>query len=214
MELPVVHVYTHDSLAVGEDGPTHQPVEQVASLRTVPGLALVRPADAAEVVAAWRRLLTHPRGPVALALSRQDLPVLPEREGLDESVAHGGYVVWQHGDGGQLALIATGSEVSLALDAGRKLAADGVRVRVVSMPCVEWFAAAPAAWRDAVLPPGLRARVAVEAGRGDAWYRWVGLDGAVVSVERFGESGSGPRVLARAGITVEAVVAAAQGVLA
>lgn len=214
MSLPVVYLYSHDSVAVGEDGPTHQPVEQVASLRTVPGLAVVRPADAAEVVAAWRAIIRAPQGPVAMILSRQDLPVLPVREELEDGVRHGGYVAWSHDDGDELALLATGSEVHLAIAAAQKLAEDGVAARVVSLPCQEWFAAAPPTWQERVLPAGLRARVAVEAGRGDAWYRWTGLDGAVVGVEDFGESGSGPQVLKRRGITVEAVVEAARRVLA
>lgn len=213
MGLPVVHVYTHDSVAVGEDGPTHQPVEQIASLRTVPGLQVVRPADAIEVVAAWRRLLRTPGGPTALILSRQDVPVLPERENVTDAVAHGGYVVWRNGEGEQLALLATGSEVSLAVTAAEALAAEGVRARVISMPSIEWFLAAPQSWQDRVLPSSLRARVAVEAGKGDGWHRFTGLDGAVVSVEGFGESGSGTEVLARRGITVESVIEAARRVL-
>jgi transketolase len=213
MGLPAIHVYTHDSVAVGEDGPTHQPVEQVAALRTIPGLDVVRPADGAEVLAAWRRILALPIGPTALVLSRQGVPGLPERDGLDASVAQGGYVAWQHGDGSDLALIATGSEVQLALAAARALADEGIAVRVVSMPCVEWFEAADAEWRDAVLPPALRARVAVEAGRGDAWWRWVGLDGRVVSIDEFGESGAGAEVMARRGMTVDAVLAAAREAL-
>ncbi|GAA2176082.1 transketolase [Agrococcus versicolor] len=213
MGLPVIHVYTHDSVAVGEDGPTHQPVEQTAALRTIPGLDVVRPADGAEVIAAWRRILAQPTGPTALVLSRQGVPGLPERAELDAAVAHGGYVAWQHGEGDALAIVATGSEVQLALAAARTLADEGVAVRVVSMPCVEWFEAAPAEWRDAVLPPTLRARVAVEAGRGDAWWRWVGLDGRVVSIDEFGESGAGDQVMARRGMTVDAVLAAAREVL-
>ncbi|MGV8913276.1 MAG: transketolase [Rhodoglobus sp.] len=213
MQLPVVYVFTHDSVAVGEDGPTHQPVEQVASLRTVPGLDVVRPADAAEVVSVWKRLIAQPTGPTALVFSRQDVPVLHERDDLDAKVAHGGYVAWQHGAGLDLALIATGSEVSLALEAAEALAADGVAVRVISMPSVEWFAESDAAYRETVLPAAIAARVAVEAGRGDGWYRWVGLDGEVVSVEEFGESGSGAQVMARRGITLEAVLAAARRTL-
>lgn len=213
MQLPVIYVFTHDSVAVGEDGPTHQPVEQIASLRTVPGLDVVRPADAAEVVSVWKRLISQPAGPTALVFSRQDVPVLHERDDLDAKVAHGGYVAWQHGDGLDLALIATGSEVSLALEAAEALAADGVGVRVISMPSVEWFAASDAAYRESVLPAAVAARVAVEAGRGDGWYRWVGLDGEVVSVEEFGESGSGAQVMARRGITLEAVLAAARRAL-
>ena len=214
MGLPVLYVFTHDSVAVGEDGPTHQPVEQIAGLRLVPGLDVVRPADGAEVVAVWRRLVERPAGPTALILSRQDVPMLAERAGIDESVGRGGYVLWRHGDGDELALIATGSEVSLALEAARALAAEGVGVRVVSMPCVEWFEAQSDAYRESVLPGSMRARVAVEAGRGDAWFTWVGLDGEVVSVEAFGESGSGAQVLERRGITVAGVLAAARRSLA
>ncbi|HRQ01116.1 MAG TPA: transketolase C-terminal domain-containing protein, partial [Terrimesophilobacter sp.] len=214
MGLPVVYVYTHDSVAVGEDGPTHQPVEQIAGLRLVPGLDVVRPADGAEVVAAWRRMLARPDAPTALILSRQDVPVLHERRDLDEAVASGGYVAWQQDEGDELAIIATGSEVSLALDAAQELAAEGVAVRVVSMPCVQWFESASEEYRASVLPEELRARVAVEAGRGDAWFKWVGLDGEVVAVETFGESGSGSQVLERRGITRAAVVEAARSSLA
>ncbi|WP_207457534.1 transketolase family protein [Herbiconiux sp. SYSU D00978] len=213
MGLPVVYVFTHDSVAVGEDGPTHQPVEQVASLRTVPGLTVLRPADAHEVVAAWRGILEHRTGPVALVLSRQDVPVLPVRDDLDRRVREGGYVVWQHGEGRDLALLATGSEVALALEAGRRLAEDGVEVRVISVPSVEWFAAADDAVREEVLPRGIRSRVAVEAGRGDAWYRWVGLEGRVVSVEEFGESGAGKDILRLRGISLDAVLKAARDTL-
>jgi len=213
MQLPVVYVFTHDSVAVGEDGPTHQPVEQIASLRTVPGLDVVRPADAAEVVSVWKRLISSPAGPTALVFSRQDVPVLHARDDLDAKVANGGYVAWQHGDGLDLALIATGSEVSLALEAAETLAAEGISARVISMPSVEWFAASDAEYRESVLPASIAARVAVEAGRGDAWYRWVGLEGEVVSVEEFGESGSGAQVMARRGITLEAVLTAARRTL-
>ncbi|TFD70527.1 transketolase [Cryobacterium fucosi] len=214
MGLGAVYVYTHDSVAVGEDGPTHQPVEQIASLRTVPGLDVVRPADSVEVVAAWRRILASPDRPVALILSRQDLPVLAHTEFTPAGVTAGGYVRWQHGDGSDLAILATGSEVHLAIDAATQLAEQGISARVVSMPCVEWFAEQTAEYRESVLPATLRARVAVEAGRGHAWYRWVGLDGCVVSVEEFGESGSGPEVLRRRGIHLDAVIAAAHVTLA
>ena len=220
MELGVVYVYTHDSVAVGEDGPTHQPVEQLASLRTVPGLDVVRPADSAEVVAAWRRILASPDRPVALILSRQNLPVLETTTGAVNDISRtaadvtaGGYVRWQHGDGSDLAILATGSEVHLAVDAAVQLAGQGIAVRVVSIPCVEWFSEQNIEYRESVLPAALRARVAVEAGRGDAWYRWVGLDGRVVSVEEFGASGSGPEVLRLRGIHLDAVLAAAHAVL-
>ncbi|MDI2097926.1 transketolase [Ruicaihuangia caeni] len=214
MELPVVFVYTHDSLAVGEDGPTHQPVEQVPSLRSMPGLAVVRPADGPETVAAWRRILTDRRMPAALVLSRQDVPVLPERQGLDAGVKQGGYVAWQHGDGDAVALIATGSEVSLAVDAARTLADRGIAVRVVSMPCVEWFEQASPEWRERVLPDALRARVTIEASSPEGWYRFAGLDGEVLGVDRFGESGSGAELMRRRGFTAEAIIAAAERVLA
>lgn len=213
MGLPVIYVYTHDSVAVGEDGPTHQPVEQIASLRTVPGLVVVRPADAHEVVAAWRRLLSAPAGPTALILSRQDLPVLPGGTDLTQGVHRGGYVRWQHGAGDELALIATGSEVALAVEAAHVLAEEDVAVRVVSMPSVEWFAAAEPDWQEAVLPAALSARIAIEAGRGDAWYRWVGREGRVLGVESFGESGAGAQVMARRGMTTSAVVEAARDLL-
>jgi transketolase len=214
MKLPVVYVFTHDSVAVGEDGPTHQPVEQIASLRTVPGLDVVRPADGHETVAVWKRLVASPAGPTALILSRQDVPVLGKRQALDAAVAQGGYVAWQSGDGLGLALIATGSEVALAIQAAVRLTEGGIHVRVISMPCVEWFSEAPQDYLDTVLPPSVKARVAVEAGRGDAWWRWVGTRGEVIGVESFGESGSGPEIMALHGITVDNVVAAAHRSLA
>lgn len=214
MKLPTLYIFTHDSVAVGEDGPTHQPVEQIASLRTVPGLTVVRPADSAEVVSMWKKLLSEPAGPTAIILSRQDVPVLPPRDGLDESVAQGGYVAWQSGDGMQLALIATGSEVWLAVEAAQMLAAEGIHSRVISMPSVEWFGAAPAEYRESVLPASLTARVTIEAGRGDAWWRFAGTTGEVISIEEFGESGSGAELLALRGITSDNIVAAAHRTIA
>lgn len=213
MGLGVIYVFTHDSVAVGEDGPTHQPVEQIASLRTVPGLDVIRPADSVEVVAVWQRILTAPDRPVALVLSRQDLPVLPSDHTTGEGARAGGYVRWQSGAGADLALIATGSELSLAIDAARALDAQGVAVRVVSMPCVEWFSSQDQNYRESVLPPTLTARVAIEAGRGDAWYRWVGSAGRVVSVDEFGESGSGAEILQLKGIHLDAVLHAAREAL-
>ena len=214
MQVPAILVYTHDSVAVGEDGPTHQPVEHVAALRTIPGLDVVRPADAVEVVEAWRRILSAPTGPVALVLSRQDIPAIDDAGSRASGIASGGYIAWQHDGGDDLAILASGSEVHVAIEAAQRLAGEGTAARVVSMPCWEWFEQADPAWRDAVLPPNLRARVAVEAGRGDAWHRWVGLDGRVVSIEEFGESGPGAAVLERRGITVDAVVDAARSALA
>jgi transketolase len=235
MQLPALYVYTHDSVAVGEDGPTHQPVEQVASLRTVPGLDVVRPADAREVVAAWRRLLgsgsgwgsgsgsgsgDRPAGsertvaPTALVLSRQALPDLEGGDATEQGTPRGGYVLWQQGGGADLALIATGSEVQVALRTARLLADEGIDVRVVSLPCLEWFEQEPRAYRDEVLPPSLRARVTVEAGSRQPWGRWAGLDGISVGIDEFGESGSGPELLRLRGVDDAAVLAAARAVLA
>ena len=214
MQLPTIYVFTHDSLAVGEDGPTHQPVEQIASLRTVPGLAVVRPADAAEVVAVWRRLIDRPSGPTALILSRQDVPVLAERIGTNEGVAAGGYVVWQSGNGEDLAVIATGSEVSLAVEAAQQLAREGAAIRVISMPSVEWFSEASADYREAVLPARVTARVAVEAGRSDGWWKWLSSNGEVIGVDGFGESGSAAELMESRGITVDAIVLAGRRRLA
>lgn len=209
MSLPVIHVYTHDSVAVGEDGPTHQPVEQIAALRTIPGLDVVRPADANEVRQVWRRIIEHSSGPVALVLSRQNLPVLGRA--TETGATRGGYVAAEFGSGDALAFVATGSEVALAMEAARILwEEDGTGVRVVSMPCVEWFEGESDDYRLTVLPPQLTARVAVEAGRGDAWYKFAD---AVVGVEEFGESGSGPEVYALRGMTVERVVRTARDVL-
>jgi len=229
MQLPALYVYTHDSVAVGEDGPTHQPVEQVASLRTVPGLDVARPADAREVVAVWGRLLgsgsssgsgDRPAGsertvaPTALVLSRQALPDLEGGDLTEQGTPRGGYVLWQQGGGGDLALIATGSEVQVALRTARLLADEGVDVRVVSLPCLEWFEQEPRAYRDEVLPPSLRARVTVEAGSRQPWGRYAGLDGISVGIDEFGESGSGPELLRLRGVDDAAVLAAAREVLA
>jgi len=212
MHLPVTLVLTHDSLAVGEDGPTHQPVEHLWSLRAVPGLDVVRPADARETVAAWRVLLERER-PTALVLSRQGLPVLdvPD-DAVLAGVRRGAWVVADDPEP-DVVLLATGSEVSLALAARAALAARGVAARVVSAPCLEWFAEQDAAYREAVLPPGLRARVAVEAGVDQGWYRYVGLDGCVVGVADYGLSGAGDQVLAARGVHVDAVVDAALAVV-
>jgi len=213
MGLPVVYVLTHDSVAVGEDGPTHQPVEQLASLRLVPGLDVIRPGDAREVVAVWRHLLAHQDKPTALVLSRQVLPVLPVAE--DQAVWRGGYVLWQSApdSADPLILIATGSEVALVLGVAKQLASEGQAVRVVSMPCTSWFEAQPTDYRDSVLPPQARRRVVVEAGRPDGWYRYAGLDGAVIGVDSFGWSGPGDQVLADAGLSAENVAAVARSLV-
>jgi transketolase len=213
MKAPVVHVWTHDSIGLGEDGPTHQPVEHLWALRAIPGLSVVRPGDANETVAAWRAILENPHGPAALALTRQNLPTL---EGTSaEGVARGGYVLQEAGQGlPDLILIATGSELQLAVEARTALEAEGVATRVVSMPCVEWFNAQDTAYRDTVLPPRVRARVSVEAGIAQGWWRYVGDGGEVVSLEHFGASAPYATLFEQFGITSAAVVAAAHRSLA
>jgi transketolase len=212
----VIYVWTHDSIALGEDGPTHQPVEQLASLRAMPNMLVLRPADANETVEAWRIAMQHTAGPVGLVLTRQKIPVL-DRITLAPAAgtAHGAYVLVDAGEGlPELILIATGSEVSLALDAHRQLAGEGIRSRVVSMPSWELFEAQSAEYRQAVLPPAVHARVSVEAGSPFGWERYVGPRGAIIGVDRFGASAPGPEVMARYGFTVEHVVATAKAVLA
>ena len=213
--LPVIGVFTHDSVAVGEDGPTHQPVEQLASLRAMPGLTVFRPADANETAAAWAEAVTNP-GPTVLVLSRQDLPVLDVAPAhVRAGVARGAYVVAEAGGGVPRAVVlATGSEVAVALEARAALERDGVPTRVVSMPSWERFAAAPAAEREAVLPTAVRARVSLEAGATFGWERWVGGDGTALGIDRFGASAPGERVLAELGMTAARVVAAVKQLVA
>ncbi|MCX7750551.1 MAG: transketolase [Candidatus Bipolaricaulota bacterium] len=214
--LPAVFVFTHDSVAVGEDGPTHQPVEQLMNLRCVPNLVVIRPSDAEEVREAWRVALQRKDGPTALILTRQDVPVLDRAQLAPAAGLHrGAYVLWQAREGiPGVILLATGSEVALALEAGRALAQEGTNARVVAVPSWELFLAQPEGYREEVLPRGVRARVAVEAGCPVGWERFVGLDGEVVGVSRFGASAPGPVVLRELGITPDAVVAAARRVLA
>ena len=208
--IPVVWVWTHDSVALGEDGPTHQPVEHFAALRAIPNLWFVRPADANETVQAWRVALEREDGPVALALTRQKVPTFDRTVvAAADGVARGAYVLWESEEAnGQpdLILLATGSEVHLALDAARRLAEQGVHSRVVSMPCWELFEAQPAEYRDEVLPPDVKARLSVEAGVGLGWSRWVGDEGASISLDRFGASAPGDTVLEQLGYSVAAVV--------
>jgi transketolase len=218
MNLPVVWAWTHDSVGLGEDGPTHQPVEHLAALRAIPNLWVVRPADANETTYAWKVALEREEGPVALVLSRQDLPVLARGDGecaAAAGVERGAYVLWEAtgGDPPDLALLATGSEVWIALEAAKTLADDGSAVRVVSMPCWELFAAQPVSYRDEVLPPACEARLAVEAGISQGWERWVGSRGDVVSIERFGASAPGPTVLEKLGFTADNVAMRARALL-
>ncbi|MCS7239882.1 MAG: transketolase [Candidatus Bipolaricaulota bacterium] len=211
----VVFVFTHDSVAVGEDGPTHQPVEQLMNLRCVPNLTVIRPTDANEVQEAWVAALRRKDGPTALILTRQDIPVL-ERTSLagPENLHRGGYVLWQAREGKpEVIIMATGSEVHLALEAGKKLAQEGVNARVVAMPSFELFLAQSAEYREEVLPKEVRARVAVEAGCPLGWERFVGLDGVVIGISRFGASAPGPIALEKLGISVSAIVQAAKDLL-
>lgn len=208
MGIRVIYVFTHDSIAIGEDGPTHQPVEQIVNLRAVPNLTVIRPADAAETVEAWRMGLLNSHGPTALFLTRQNVPTL-DRSAVApaEGLRRGAYTLWQAGDSTpDVILIATGSETHLALEAGHELVARGHSARVVSMPSWELFEQQPDDYRESVLPPAFRARVAVEAGAPLGWERYVGAEGAIVGLQRFGASAPGPVVYANLGFTVANVV--------
>jgi transketolase len=207
----VIYLWTHDSIGLGEDGPTHQPVEHLMSLRAMPHLALVRPGDAAEAVEAWRFAIARTGGPTGLVLSRQDLPVLDRSGGEGAEGLHRGAYVLREADGAapEVILIGSGSELSVAVEAGELLAQDGIRARVVSMPCWEAFEEQDAAYRDRVLPPAVRARVAVEAGVTFGWHRWIGDGGEAVGVDRFGGSAPAEVLMEKYGITAENVVGAA-----
>ncbi|MFF3015611.1 transketolase [Streptomyces sp. NPDC057939] len=213
MRLPVTYVWTHDSIGLGEDGPTHQPVEHLAALRAVPGLDVVRPADANETTTCWQTILEHNDRPAGLILSRQNLPVLDRGTYAPaQEAARGGYTLADAADGAapQVILIASGSEVHITLDARDLLAAEGLAVRVVSMPCREWFAAQPREYQDNVLPPAVRARVSVEAAVGQGWRDVVGDAGRIISLEHYGASADYQRLYDEFGITPEAVAAAAR----
>jgi transketolase len=217
MGLPVTYVWTHDSIGLGEDGPTHQPVEHLWALRAIPGLDVVRPADANETVVAWRTILEHTDRPAGLCLSRQNLPVFDRGDGFAsaEGAARGGYVLAE-APGGDPAVIlmATGSEVQIAVAAREQLAAEGIGARVVSLPCLEWFAAQDASYQEEVLPPRVRARVSVEAGIALGWRAFTGDAGECVSLEHFGASASYQDLYQHFGLTTENVVAAARSSLA
>jgi len=216
MEIPTIYVLTHDSIGLGEDGPTHQPVEQLASLRAMPGMITMRPGDANEVVEAWRVILTRKHEPVSLVLSRQALPTLDRTKYAPASgVAKGAYVLADAQDGKpELILIGTGSELSLCVAAHEKLTAEGKRVRVVSMPSWELFEQQDQTYRDSVFPPSVRARVSVEAGSVFGWERYVGLDGAIVGMTTFGASAPAGQLFKKYGFTIEHVLDVAKGVLA
>lgn len=218
MDIDTIYVWTHDSIGLGEDGPTHQPIEHLSALRAIPRLSVVRPADANETAYAWRTILARRNGsgPVGLILTRQGVPVL---DGTDaEGVARGGYVLsdaggLQPGEEPDVILIATGSEVQLAVAAQTLLADNDILARVVSMPCLEWFEAQPYEYRDAVLPPTVSARVAVEAGLAQCWHQLVGDTGEIVSIEHYGESADHKTLFREYGFTAEAVAAAAERAL-
>ncbi len=211
MDRHVIYVYTHDSIGLGEDGPTHQPIEQLSALRAIPGFTLIRPADASETAEAWRVALKHKKGPVALVLTRQKLPFIDRSKYASASgLARGAYVLADSPGGApQVVLMSTGSEVSLILDAQKKLEADGIRSRAVSMPSQELFARQDQAYRDSVLPKGVK-RVAIEAAHPMSWYRWVGDDGIIIGLERFGASAPAPVIYAHLGITADRVVESAK----
>jgi transketolase len=210
MEQPVVYVFTHDSVWVGEDGPTHQPVEHALALRAIPNLVVLRPADGNETAAAWKVALERTTGPTALLLSRQGLPVLEATAELaGEGVAHGAYIVAEPADGAPaIVLIATGGEVNLAVDASADLAARGIETRVVSMPSWEIFAEQNDAYRRELLPPSVP-RLAIEAGVTLGWRDFVGEAGAVIGIDRFGASAPGAEVVEKLGLGVKSVVAKA-----
>ena len=221
MKVPSIFVWTHDSIALGEDGPTHQPIEQLATLRAIPGLDIVRPADANEVSVAWKKILSRRDGPAGIALTRQNIPVL-DRKAADSTgqvlspasnVEFGGYVLVDASDKKpELILIATGSEVQLAIAARLKLEQSGIKTRVVSMPCVEWFEEQSDSYRESVLPASVQARVSVEAGLALGWSKYVS-QGDSVSIEHYGASADYKTLFTKFGVTTEAVVAKAQAVL-
>ena len=216
LALPVVWVWTHDSVGLGEDGPTHQPIEHYASLRAIPQLWVVRPGDANETAVAWRMALERDDGPVALLLSRQNVPVLDrEQVASADGLERGAYVLWDSAAGQEpeIILIATGAEVGPTLAAARELAGGGARVRLVSMPCFELFEAQAQEYRDEVLPPSVRTRLAVEPGATISWWKWVGLEGEVLGLDRFGASAPGTTVLEKLGFSAENILARARALL-
>ncbi len=213
MGIRNIMVYTHDSVALGEDGPTHQPIEQLSNLRTTPNLSVWRPADSVETSFAWQAAIKRREGPTAIVLTRQKTQAQIRSEDTFAAIHRGGYVLVAEQHELQAIIIATGSEVELAVAAARQLSARRIGVRVVSMPSVDTFLAQDAEYRDAVLPPDVRCRVAVEAGHPDYWHKFVGLDGAVVGIDRFGVSAPGDQAMAELGITTDAVTAAVDGLL-
>lgn len=213
MKQRVIHVYTHDSIGLGEDGPTHQPIEQITALRVTPNLQTWRPCDQFETTVAWLAALERQDGPSAFILSRQNLPQQTRNSAQQQGVAKGGYILKVCSATPDVILIATGSEVALAMDSATALEQQGYKVQVVSMPCAERFAQQSAEYRNTVLPANVRARVAVECGHSDYWYKYVGIDGAVIGIDRFGESGPAAELMTLFGFTQQKVVETSIGVI-
>jgi transketolase len=215
-EAPVTYVFTHDSIGLGEDGPTHQPVEHVTALRTIPNLTVIRPGDANETVEAWRIATTRMKGPVALILSRQKMPNIDQEKYAPAAgnVQKGAYIV-SEAEGGKpdVILLGTGTELHLAMEAQEELKKENINARVVSMPSWELFEKQDQAYRDEVLPPAIHQRVSVEAGITMGWWKWVTAEGGVIGIDRFGESGPGEEVMKMFGFTVENVCKKAKEIL-
>ena len=215
MGLRVLYIFTHDSIGLGEDGPTHQPVEHLMNLRAVPNLTVIRPADATETVQAWRAAILNQEGPTALVFTRHKVPILDRRTYPPADLLHhGAYVLWEPAGGAPDAiLIATGSEVHVALEAARELDSEGIRGRVVSMPSWELFDRQPQEYKDKVLPPEVKARIAVEAGVKLGWEHYVGIEGAIVGMDGFGASAPAPVLYEKFGITKARVAEEARRLL-
>ncbi len=209
MGLNTIFIFTHDSIAVGEDGPTHQPVEHLMNLRAIPNLTVIRPANAAETIEAWKAAIVRKDGPVALIFTRQNVPNVTFRE-CAIGLHRGAYILWQSDENPDLIIIGTGSELHIALEAGKRLASEGKRVRVVSMPSWELFDSQCEEYRESVLPKNVRLRIAVEAGIRIGWERYVGLDGKIVGLDDFGASAPGEILYQKFHITVDDVVAEAK----
>ena len=214
MGLRVIFVFTHDSIGVGEDGPTHQPIEQIMNLRQVPNMTVIRPADANETLEAWRLAITNTSGPTTLVLSRQNLPVLDRSVcSAGSGTKRGGYILWESAPDPDLILIATGSEVSITLSAGRELAAKGIKVRIVSLPSWEIFDRQPEGYRNSVLPQQVTKRIAVEAGIKLGWEHYIGLSGKIIGMETFGASAPAPVLYEKFGLTAGKIIEAAKELL-
>ncbi|NVK21951.1 MAG: transketolase, partial [Kangiellaceae bacterium] len=213
MKQQAIYVFTHDSIGLGEDGPTHQPIEQLANMRLTPNMSVWRPCDAVETAVAWKAAIERRDGPTALSLSRQNLAHQERDNQQLDNVARGGYILVDSAEKPELIFIATGSEVELAVNAAKELSAKGKQVRVVSMPSTDTFEAQDAAYRESVLPSDVLARVAVEAAIADYWYKYVGLDGRIVGMNSFGESAPAGELFEHFGFTVDNVVAVAEEIL-